>query len=59
TLPEYRRQGIGAAMTRRCIDDGWRSGCTVSALQSSSSGFPVYQRMGYRHVFDIQGWRFA
>ena len=59
TLPEYRRRGIGAIMTRRCVDDGWTDGCTVSALQSSSSGFPVYQRMGYRHVTDIQGWTFT
>jgi GNAT superfamily N-acetyltransferase len=59
TLPEYRRRGIGAAMTQRCVDDGWSYGCTVSALQSSSSGYPVYERLGYRHVLDIQGWRVA
>ncbi|HEX5164706.1 MAG TPA: GNAT family N-acetyltransferase, partial [Thermomicrobiales bacterium] len=23
TLPEYRRRSIGAAMTQRCVDDGW------------------------------------
>jgi GNAT superfamily N-acetyltransferase len=59
TLPDYRRRGIGAVMTQRCVNDGWEHGCTVSALQSSSSGYPVYERMGYRHVADIQGWTFA
>jgi GNAT superfamily N-acetyltransferase len=59
TLPDYRRMGIGAVMTQRCVDDGFANGCTFSALQSSSSGFPVYERLGYRHVFDIQGWTFA
>ena len=56
---DYRRRGIGAIMTQRCVDDGWARGCTVSALQSSSSGYPIYERIGYRHVADIQGWTFA
>jgi GNAT superfamily N-acetyltransferase len=59
TVPDYRRRGIGAVMTQRCVDDGWANGCTVSALQSSSSGYQVYERLGYRHVADIQGWTFA
>jgi GNAT superfamily N-acetyltransferase len=59
TIPAYRRRGIGAQMTQRCLKDGWASGCTVSALQSSSMGYPVYERIGYRHVTDIQGWTFA
>ncbi len=59
TLPDYRRRGIGAIMTQRCVEDGFANGCTFSALQSSSSGYPVYERMGYRHVADIQGWTFA
>jgi hypothetical protein len=46
-------------MTQRCVEDGFAHGCTVSSLQSSSLGFPVYERLGYRHVTDIQGWRFA
>lgn len=59
TLPEYRRRGIGAALTARCATDGFDHGCEVSALQSSSLGFPVYERLGYRQVTAIQGWTFA
>jgi GNAT superfamily N-acetyltransferase len=59
TVPAYRRRGIGAALTARCAEDGWAHGCVVSALQSSALGFPVYERIGYRHVTDIQGWTFA
>jgi hypothetical protein len=59
TLPDYRRRGIGAVITQRSVADGWNHGCIVSALQSSSSGYPVYERLGYRHVADIQGWRFT
>jgi GNAT superfamily N-acetyltransferase len=59
TVPEYRRRGIGAALTLRCAEDGLAHGCDVSALQSSSLGYPVYERIGYRKVTDIRGWTFA
>jgi GNAT superfamily N-acetyltransferase len=56
TLPAYRRRGIGAALTWRAALDGRAEGCLASALQSSEQGFPVYQRMGYRHVVDYRTW---
>ena len=31
-------------------------GCTISGLQSSSMGFPVYRRIGYRHAFSYVQW---
>lgn len=59
TAPAYRRRGIGAVMTQRCVEDGWAHGRTLAALQSSSIGYPVYERIGFRRVTDIQGWRVA
>ena len=48
--------GSGAALTWRAAADGRAEGCLASALQSSEEGFPVYRRMGYRHVTDYQTW---
>lgn len=59
TLPDYRRRGLGAALTWRAAADGRAEGCLASALQSSAEGFPVYARMGYRHVADYQTWVIA
>jgi len=56
TLPEYRRRGIGGAITLRAALEGNREGCTISGLQSSSMGFPVYRRIGYRHAFSYVQW---
>lgn len=56
TLPEYRRLGIGAALTRHAALAGRAEGALASALQASESGFPVYQRLGYRHLLDYPAW---
>jgi len=56
TIPAYRRRGIGEAMTWRAALDGRAAGCVASYLQASEMGFPIYQRMGYRHVLTHRGW---
>jgi ribosomal protein S18 acetylase RimI-like enzyme len=50
TLPDYRRRGLGAAMTWHAVSRGADHGCTVSILQASVMGKPVYERMGFRTV---------
>jgi GNAT superfamily N-acetyltransferase len=50
TEPDARGRGFGAAMTRRLIADGAAAGCTVAALQASSMGRPIYERIGFRLV---------
>ncbi len=40
----------------RAAADGRAEGCLASALQASAEGFPVYARMGYRHVADYRTW---
>ena len=57
TAKEYRRRGIGEAMTWRAAIDGRREKCTVSVLQASEMGRPVYEGMGYRTVTNYQIWR--
>lgn len=56
TLPELRRRGFGEAMTWRAAVDGRREGCTLSYLQASVMGRPVYEKMGYRLVEWYQEW---
>lgn len=48
TLPTARRRGFGEAMTARVVADGEAAGCDVAALQASSMGRPIYERMGFR-----------
>lgn len=57
TLPAYRGRGIGEAMTWRAALDGREEGCLAAALQATDMGFPIYQRMGFRHVADYGSWR--
>jgi N-acetylglutamate synthase len=56
TLPEFRRRGFGAAITYRAAIDGREEGCRESYLQSSPSGRPVYENIGYRFVEEYHLW---
>lgn len=48
TVPEARRQGIGAAVTRFGLEEARKLGCHVGVLQSSPAGRSVYERLGFR-----------
>jgi hypothetical protein len=56
TLPGRRKRGLGEAITWRSALDGLAEGCVASSLQASEMGFPIYARMGFRHVVDYQTW---
>lgn len=47
TTPDYRRRGIGTAMTWAAIAAGARRGCTAITLTATEMGYPVYVRMGF------------
>jgi GNAT superfamily N-acetyltransferase len=55
TLPEYRRRGIGTAITAFAIDDV-RSETDLAWLQSTEMARPLYERMGFRPVSDWDVW---
>jgi ribosomal protein S18 acetylase RimI-like enzyme len=48
TPPEHRRRGYGAAITARAIADGVAAGARWAWLQSSPSGYRVYEALGFR-----------
>lgn len=55
--PEAERgRGYGAAVTCWLVARGFESGGHVAWLQSSTSGFGVYQRLGFRVVDTWQCW---
>lgn len=51
TVPEARRQGIGAAITLRALLDARQRGFRVGVLQSTKMGYNVYRRLGFQTSF--------
>ena len=51
TVPEARRRGVGAAITRHAMTQAVELGCTTAILGSSPMGQRVYERLGFREVF--------
>ncbi|MFZ5824985.1 MAG: GNAT family N-acetyltransferase [Bacillota bacterium] len=47
TLSEARGRGVGRAMTLRPCRDASRAGYRAAALFATSSGLPVYQKLGF------------
>jgi len=56
TLPEVRGKGIGAAMTLKPLLDAREMGYRIGTLQSSDMGFKIYQRLGFRHLCQIENF---
>jgi GNAT superfamily N-acetyltransferase len=53
TVPEARRQGIGAAITARIMEDARRAGARYAILESSEMGLALYRRLGYHTVCEV------
>ena len=59
TLPGARGKGIGGAMTHRPLLDARGMGYRIGILQSSEMGFGVYQKLGFRHLCQIEHFHLA
>jgi len=53
TIEAARGRGIGAAMTVAAVDAGAATGRDLAALEASTMGRPIYERLGFRHVADF------
>jgi GNAT superfamily N-acetyltransferase len=47
TIPEARGRGLARRLLLHALHDARGAGATVSTLQSSRLGYPVYRRLGY------------
>lgn len=56
TLPHARKRGIGRAMTLHAMAEGLRRGATMATLQATPMGRPIYEKIGFRTVFDYQAY---
>lgn len=56
TLPEARGRGLGTALTLAPLLDAREEGYRIGVLQSSEMGFSVYQKMGFKHVCQIENF---
>ena len=54
TIPEARRQGIGAAMTLQPLKESRQAGYRIGILQASQMGFSVYQKIGFKEYCKIK-----
>lgn len=50
TLPEARGRGLGETVTRAAVAEGFKRGATMSSLQATVLGEPVYRRIGFREI---------
>jgi GNAT superfamily N-acetyltransferase len=53
TLPERRRRGVGAAITRAAIADAAASGYRMAILHASAVGAAMYRALGFSDVCAI------
>lgn len=53
TVPEARRQGIGAAITLEALRDARAMGYRVGVLGASEPGYRVYKRIGFEEYCQI------
>ncbi|WP_290815388.1 GNAT family N-acetyltransferase [Halovivax sp.] len=58
-VEEFRRRGIGDAMSRTVLRAGREAGCRVGVLQSSEMGYPLYERMGFETVVTYHQFELA
>jgi GNAT superfamily N-acetyltransferase len=56
TLAEHRGKGLARRLLHRALLDARDRGLTVTSLQSTKLGYPVYERLGYEPICTLQMW---
>jgi GNAT superfamily N-acetyltransferase len=54
TLPAFRRQGIGAALTHHAMHAARQQGYHVAVLSASPFGIGIYRRLGFRECGEVR-----
>lgn len=54
TVPEFRKSGIGAAITAMPLLQAREEGYQMATLQASSRGHSVYKRLGFKDVCHLR-----
>jgi predicted GNAT family acetyltransferase len=56
TDPAHRGRGLAAAITSAAVQSAFERGTARAFLQASRSGYPTYQRIGFREVEQWHIW---
>ncbi|GAC1360610.1 MAG: hypothetical protein PVSMB5_28450 [Ktedonobacteraceae bacterium] len=56
TLPAVRRQGIGTAVSLAPLLSARSMGYSIAVLESSSTGYTIYERLGFREFCRIRSY---
>lgn len=56
TTPAARGQGYSTALMAQAMADARERGRVTSTLQATDAGRPVYERLGYRSLGEVQMW---
>ena len=59
TVPDARRRGIGAAISREALAGTLELGFDVGVLGSSPMGQPMYERLGFREVCAVNVYEWS
>jgi ribosomal protein S18 acetylase RimI-like enzyme len=57
TIPEYQRNGFGAAMTKAAVRAGLQLGADHAYLEATPQGDALYRRMGFVETNTWQSWQ--
>ena len=56
THPDFRGRGLCSALMKQLLRGARSRGCTLSTLEATRAGEPVYERLGYRSHGAIEMW---
>jgi GNAT superfamily N-acetyltransferase len=56
TLPDHRGVGLARRLLNQALIDARDRGLTVSSLQATKMGYPIYERLGYEPICKLEMW---
>lgn len=56
TRPEAQRRGLAGELLRLALREARERGLTTTTLEATAAGAPVYARLGYRDLGELQMW---